>query len=200
MRKLAGTLRNGPFRFEAQYLPGAREIHSVRARVISGPACDLQPGSGHRVDDGLGDLGDGPIVPLGAHVECHTADRIIRGGEGREDGAGDVRGVCERAPRRAVGEDGHLAGQHRTSDEVVENDVGAQPGGEPERRGVPQRHRSEVAVGKVDQIVLHPYLRDRVGSRRLQWSVLVNELVAGLRSVHGARRGVDEALDAGILR
>jgi hypothetical protein len=108
--------------------------------------------------------------------------------------------VRERPPRRAVGEHGDLAGQDRAPDQVVQHDVGTQPRREPERRGVAQRERHEVGVGQLGEVVLDAHLGDRVRRDRFERRVLADELVARLRAVDRARRGVREALDACLLR
>ena len=95
------------------------------------------------------------------------ARRLERG----EEGAGDVLDVDDRPPRRPVALHQHLARREREADEVVHDEVAAEPSRSTVRRRAAEEGRREVVVGQLGDVLLGeelgaPVRRDRDSTRR----------------------------------
>ena len=114
------------------------------------------------------------------------------------NGEADVADVDERPPGRPVAHDRHLAGRCREPDEVVHDDVTAEPRRVAVRSRIPEIDGAERLIGELAQVTLREDLRFAVGRHRIEVRVLVEQVVA-LRPVDAARRGEDEAIDPASL-
>ena len=100
--------------------------------------------------------------------------------------------VDQRAPRRAVALQPHLAPGERGAGEVVDDDVGAQPRARAVGRGVAQVGRAEVVVGELAIRCSAITLLTPYGVTGLNSLVLGDRLVAG-GAVEAARGREDVA-------
>ena len=115
----------------------------------------------------------------------------------REERPRDVLDVDQRAPRRAVALQAHLAAGEGSAGEVVDDDVSAQARARAVRRGVAQVGRAEVLVGELADALLGHHLALAVRRHRVELAVLGDGAVAGC-AVEAARGREDVPRDAGV--
>ena len=104
--------------------------------------------------DDRGDVADLVVLGGGADVE-----RLVMHGFGRRlhqhtECTRDILDVHQRAPRRTVAFQEHLAGGQREPGEVVDHKVTAETLGGAIRRGVAQIGRREIVVGHGGKVLL----------------------------------------------
>ena len=177
-----------------QQRPDLGEVHPVVAGVRTGRRRE-----GHRRAEVLrhllGDLADLDDILVAADVESLVVDRLAWSVECDGERAGDVLDVDQRPPRAAVGLQPHLAARERRPGEVVDDNVGPQPGRGPVSGRVTQVGRAEGVVGEGRQAGLRPHLALAVGRHRVERGLLVHRGVAR-RSVEGAGGREEVPLDA----
>ena len=136
----------------------------------------------------------GDVAP---DVERLVVDDVAPRVQHGQERARHVLHVDERSPGGSVAHDQHLAREMGEADEVVHHQIDAEPGGEPVDRGVAQERGAEAVVRERGDVALDEELRHAVGGHRAERCGLGDGGRRVGRAVEAARRGEQEALDAG---
>ena len=126
------------------------------------------------------------VLDRPSHVERLVVDDLAGRVQYRQERARDVLDVDQRPPGRAVAGDQHLAGGVGERDQVVDDEVAAQPGRHAVRRGVAQERRAERRVRERRHVLLDQDLGGAVRRDRIERRVLGQEPVAGGDAVQAA--------------
>jgi hypothetical protein len=122
----------------------------------------FDPTPGDDPGDDRRDIADLVVLRCRANVEGLVVDRIAWRIEHGKERPRDVPDVDDRTPWAAVALDQHPARRERPSDEVVEDDVEAKPGGHAVGRRVAQACGAEGVVRERRKVLLDEHLRSSV--------------------------------------
>jgi hypothetical protein len=106
-----------------------REIHAVGALIWGGVGVDGDVDAGDFVLDGFGEVADLVVPGVGSNVDDEEGPASSEfAGNSPFHGQSHVVGVDERPPRGAIAQDSDFFGGESAGDEVVEDEVEAEPG------------------------------------------------------------------------
>src|ERR1700686_3184375 len=196
LTQLPRPITRGVLALEArQFAVDALEVDAVTAVVAAGRA-DRNCAAGKLVRDDLRQLPDPVVLRVLSHVEDLAAHRVLWRHETAIDGLADVLDMHNRAPGTAVARHGDALGRPRQRAQIIDHDIEAHARRRTERGGIAQEHGGEIGARHRQQVTLHQHLAFGVSALRVDARVLVQKIPAP-RAIDAARRGVDEAPDAG---
>ncbi len=194
--QLSRAVAGGVMASEAgQFAVDALEVDPVTA-VVGAGRTDRNRAAGKLIRDDLCQLADSVVLGVLPDVEDPAAHRILGRHETAVDRLANVLDMHDGAPGTAVARHGDALGRPGQRTQIVDDDIEAHTRRGTERCRIAQKYRREIRARHRQQVALHQHLAFGVGRLGVDARVLV-EKISGPGAIDAARRGVDEAPDAG---